>query len=947
MKIATEERTVRLVSARLTTAFVTAASLSVVCPAYAQDSQPTPAETAPSADTSSSVEDSAASASPADGNDQTTASNDEDTKPEASVSPVPAVEPPVPNAPAQNFVEDIVVIGNVKQQLLEATNPFTRITDTVLEYQAPRSIADALINVPSLQIDPSFGSTNNQFRFRGIGAGGTQFLEIEEDGIPIQRDAPDFFYRISNALTEIDVTRGGVAPIYRTAAVGAIINFKYNDGSRERHEADVYFQISDFGQRRAELFLGGPITDSTTFSISGWYSEDDGIREVDFNANQGFNLRASVKHYFEEDSGHIKVSGRVFNESNLVYFTGNPYVGSTSNPQPFPGGPGDNGTMLSREILQHVSQSAPGTESFVDNTNGEETKFVYVGGEFDKRWDNGLHLIARNRYTRSRGRFAGQFAAGFAAGGADFQTGNQLVSNLLGADFPNAGGVGIYQQAMPSGFNPTTYRIVNRSGDVLDSGTLAIADANNDGIVDPGEATAESTLGSLANGNGIFTPLATFTQNNPFESFQQDIELSYEFYTESFMSDTSARHRVAAGYYFYDINAEQDGIVTIFLTDLQEQARLVDVELSDGNTTVSLTDDGVLAHNIFPGGFRINDRIDSGYFVYEGDFGPLKFDGGLRVDAFRSEQAFFGNESVYGDSTDQIPVPTVGSISPATLAIQQRTGPNSPNANELETDQTFVTYTFGANYLVLDDLGVYGRFTSGGLPFATEVSRVNQVELGGRYQLGSFAVAANFFWVNQESDQLTFSCQDANQNLVNCIASRDNRVLGIELESTLRLFNAITANVNFTFQQPELTVNDVVFEADRSPVPNADDPFDGNQIPQQPKLLGTFGLTYNFQFFGVTGALNGTARFVGERFVDNENNNALESYLTIGAGLVLDIPEGWYARLNVQNLTNETALQDAFGGVGGFGTFTGSLTDGFYGRPLFGRNVIFGVGKQF
>ena len=858
---------------------------------------------------------------------------------------LPSAVPPPPGG--KTFVEDIVVVGNVRQKLLEATNPFTRISDTTLQIQAPRSVADALINVPSLQIDPSFGSTNNQFRFRGIGAGGTQFLEIEEDGIPIQRDAPDFFYRISNALSSIDVTRGGVSPIYRTSAVGAILNFKYKDGSREDYEADVYFQLSDFGQRRAELYLGGPLNESTTFSISGWYSEDNGIRAVDFNANQGFNMRASVKHYFDEESGHIKFSGRVFGEKNLVYFLGNPYVGSTSNPQPFPGGPGDNGTMLSREILQHASQSAPGAGSFLDNTNGEETNFVYVGGELDKTWDNGLRLIARNRYTRSRGRFAGQFAAGFAAGGGDFQTGDQLVAGLLGADFPNAGGTGIYQQALPAGFNPTAYSLVNRSGNVLDSGTLAISDTNGDGIIDPGEATAASTLGSLANGNGIFTPMATFTQNNPFEAFQQDLELSFEFFTDSFMSNNDARHRVAAGYYFYDINAEQDGIVTIFLTDLQEQARLVDVQLSDGTNTVSLTDGGILSHNIFPGGFRINDRIDSGYFVYEGDFGDLKFDGGFRVDAFRSEQAFFGNKSIYGPDSDQIPVPPTGSISPATLAIQRRTGPDSPEPNERETDQTFVTYTFGANYLILDDLGVYGRFTSGGLPFATEVSRVNQVELGGRYQLGPFAVAANFFWVNQQSDQLTFSCQDETQNLVNCIASRDNRVLGIELESTLRLFNALMATVNFTYQQPKLSINDVVFEMDNSPAPGGDNPFDGNRIPQQPQVLGTFGLTYNFNVFGVLGALNGTARFVGDRFVDNENQNSLESYLLINAGMVLNFPEGWYARANIQNITNETALQDAFGGVGGFGTFTGSLTDGFYGRPLFGRNVIFGLGKTF
>lgn len=886
--------------------------------------------------------------------DTSSVSTPEEEAPELpEVESLPTTEAASPGADDEDaeddrtFVEQVVVVGNVPQRLLEATNPFTRISDVTLEQQAPRSLADALINVPSLQIDPSFGSSNNQFRFRGIGAGGTQFLELEEDGIPIQRDAPDFFYRLSNAIEEVDVTRGGISPIYRTSAVGAIINFKYKDGSRDAYESDIYFQISDFGQRRAELFLGGPITKNTTFSLSGWYSEDTGIRPVDFNANQGFNLRASVKHFFDDDSGHVKVSGRVFNESNLIYFVGNPYVGNTDDPQPFPGGPDGNQTMLSREILQLTSQSGPGQESFVDNTNGEETNIAYIGGEFEKTWENGFKILARNRYTRSRSRFAGQFASGFAAGGADFQTGDQLVGNLLGADFPNAGGVGIYQQALPTGFSPTSYRLVNRSGDVLDSGTVAVVDANGDGIIDPGEATANSTLGTLANGNGIFTPLATFTQNNPFDSFQQDIELSYEFFTDSFFGDEYARHRIAAGYYFYDVNAQQDGIVTIFLTDLQEQARLVDLELSDGTTTVSLTDGGVLSHNIFPGGFRINDRIDSGYLVWDSDFGPLKFDAGVRVDAFRSEQAFFGSRSVFGPESGQTPVPATGTLSPATLAIQSRTGPNSPNPTEPETDQVFPTVTAGLNYLLLPQLGTYARFTTGGLPFSTQVSRVNQVEAGARYFNGPFAVAANFFWVNQESDQLTFSCQDAGGNLVNCIASRDNRVLGVELESTLRLFKAINASLNFTWQQPTLTVTGVVFEQDNSPVPNTENPFDGNRIPQQPELLGTFNLSYNFRLFGIGGAITGTARYVGERFVNNENTNRLSDYITLNAGIVLNAPGGWYLRAHGQNLANETALQDAFGGVGGFGTFTGSLTDGFYGRPLFGRNFILGVGKTF
>ena len=121
----------------------------------------------------------------------------------------------------QRVFEEIVVIGNREMRLIDAAVPFTEISDEELRRSAPRSVADALLAVPSLQTNNALGNTNNDFRFRGIGAGGTQFLEFEEDGLPITRDAPDFLYRISNTATAgIDVVRGGNAPILRTAAIG-------------------------------------------------------------------------------------------------------------------------------------------------------------------------------------------------------------------------------------------------------------------------------------------------------------------------------------------------------------------------------------------------------------------------------------------------------------------------------------------------------------------------------------------------------------------------------------------------------------------------------------------------------------------------------------------------------------------------------------------------------
>ena len=338
------------------------------------------------------------------------------------------------------------------------------------------------------------------------------------------------------------------------------------------------------------------------------------------------------------------------------------------------------------------------------------------GAEIQRDLDNGIELRARARHTESNSKFAGAIWRWLCRGGADFQTGDQLVSNLITAGFPNAGGIGIYQQAFAPGFNGTSYQITNLSGQVLDGGSLTIADANGNGVLEPGEVSSASTIAELANGNGIFTPFGIFTQSNPFDSFQIDLEASKSFVTQNPFGEGDADHRLALGYYYVDQNLNQDGINTLLVTDLQPQARRINVWVTDDATgqTVSLTDDGILAHNIFPGGFRINDQNHAFYAVYEGDYGNLKFDVGVRRDSFESERAFAQSQSAFGDGLRQTPIPTPGTISPAQLGIQQITGFVSPG-DGLEADEDFTSWSVGGSYLFTDDLSVYGRYTKAGI----------------------------------------------------------------------------------------------------------------------------------------------------------------------------------------------------------------------------------------
>ena len=849
---------------------------------------------------------------------------------------------------AENVFEEVVVVGNRQIRLIDAAVPFTTITSEQIQQQAPRNIADALTNIPSLQVENTSGNTNNEYRFRGVGAGGTQFLEMEEDGIPIMRDAPDFLYRVHNGIDRIDTVRGGNSPILRTAAIGAVINFQYKEGDRDDYEGDLFFQTSDFGMVRAEGWLGGPINDQLTYSISGYYTTDDGVRKVDYPANEGYNLHGSLKYYFDDDDGYFKVSARTFNEGNIVYL-GVPLLGSPSDPQQFPGGPDiTTGSLLSREIALSNTFSAPGEPSKLDLLDGNDSKMSYVGTEFVKDWetDNGntIGFISRNRYTSVSSRFSGYYAAGFALGG-DFQNGESLAVNMVNSNTMGAGLV-TYAYAVPAGFDPVSYSVTNQQGGVLDQGTIANWNAAGPEYLQPGDTVSTTT--ELANGNGVFMPVAAFDQDNPFTSFQQDLELNFGW------ESSRISHFASLGYYYLKMEREQDNRQQLFLIDLRPQAGRVDMNFQDATgAEVSLTDDGFLTHNHWLNRESITDEINAIYATYEAAIGDLTLDVGLRYDEFSNIIQRANTVNTFGDGPNQTPLPLPGTTtSPAVSAIQRYNG-------SFRTDQKFTNretnWTIGANYLIGDAFGVYGRATQAFLPNPSGATESEIFELGLRYALDNFNISANLFSLTQEGDVQERGIVIGGEQIIAQFQT-DRESIGLEIEADWFFLDGWALRVSGTFQDPTFASGGSVTIPPGTTLPPEDiedaigdlTVIDGNQIANQPEVLGNLTLEYTFDV-GNWGSLsiNGMLRHVGEVPLDDLNTAYTEAYTQVNAGLnFTSLDDTWYARLNVQNLTDEESIQRVFGGAQSI-VEQPIAENGFYGRPLLGRNVVFGVGYRF
>src|ERR1700723_1532264 len=120
--------------------------------------------------------------------------------------------------------------------------------------------------VPSLQIEPAFGSSQPEFRIRGVGfidytSNNTSPVGVSLDGaafaLPIQTQGQLF------DIDRVEVLRGPQGTLYGRNTTGGEINFITNRPTAETH-AGVTAEYGRHNEFRAEVFLSGSLLDNVT-----------------------------------------------------------------------------------------------------------------------------------------------------------------------------------------------------------------------------------------------------------------------------------------------------------------------------------------------------------------------------------------------------------------------------------------------------------------------------------------------------------------------------------------------------------------------------------------------------------------------------------------------------------------------------------------------------------
>src|SRR5580698_3149147 len=177
---------------------------------------------------------------------------------------------------------------------------------------AGQSLADKSISyvndlqnaVPNLQVEPAFGSSQPQFRVRGVGfidytSNNTSPVGVSLDGVafalPIQTQGQLF------DIDRVEVLRGPQGTLYGRNTTGGEINFITNRPSAETH-AGLTFEYGSFNSFTSEGFVTGSLAPGLTGRLSFASEQGGGWQHNRLNGDPlGDKNKVSVRGQLEWD----------------------------------------------------------------------------------------------------------------------------------------------------------------------------------------------------------------------------------------------------------------------------------------------------------------------------------------------------------------------------------------------------------------------------------------------------------------------------------------------------------------------------------------------------------------------------------------------------------------------------------------------------------------------
>ncbi|MBB6371997.1 TonB-dependent receptor [Chryseobacterium shigense] len=652
-------------------------------------------------------------------------------------------------------IDQIVITGNSgPKKKIESSTAISTFTAKEIQKQNPISAAALLQRVPGFAVETSGGEVGNNLFARGIpSAGAYEFVQVQEDGLPVFEDGAlqfanaDNFFRVDNSVSRLEALRGGSGSIYANNSPGGLINFITKEGSND-FKGTAKLETSTYGLMRTDMNVGGALVqDKLFFNVGGFYRTDNGIRKTGFRANNGGQIRMNLKYVF--DKGYAKVYYKKLDDRN-TFFLPIPLTQNGNDLKEFSGFDANYGTYSYRAISQLNIPQAGGGFFSRNLEDGIHPKVDVLGAEFKYDLGNNFSVLNKTRYTNINMNYTGIFPAGGPATAAKFASDNGITGNS-------------YQYF---------------------------------------------AVGSGAAVNPAFVQeLGFWAIDKQMNNFVNDLQFNYKF----------DKGNVTAGFYKSNWKSHQYWNWSNILTTASDRPmllNLVDTSLSPNSVGYSKTYNGVTDMSFLLRDSQVQGSLNDLYANLDYNITDnLSVNAGLRYsrDFYKgySVNTTTANLNNSGLTTD-------GTHSFATTTADDNMSVLGNKYNYWSYDIDKVSYTLATNYKINKENAVYARFSHGFRSpneeayynyFTTtnpdqplKPVLTNQVELGYKYYSRTFDVAVIPFYSTLKN--LSFTDVFSNGTSENTFANTKN--YGVELEGYARLFNnMLELTFNGTIQNPK------------------------------------------------------------------------------------------------------------------------------------------------
>lgn len=280
----------------------------------------------------------------------------------------------------------------------------------------PRPLGDVLRIMAGLRVATGIGEGNNNYTVRGLplAAGGSKYMQFQEDGLPVLEIgdlfnvATDVYLRNDFTVNAIETIRGGSASTFASNSPGGIVNIVSRTGEQEGGRAQISSGL-DFDEKRLDFDYGAKLGENTRFYIGGFYRSGEGPRDVGFTGVRGGQVKFNITRTFE--SGYVRAYLKYLDDRSPTFA---PYVvnitGTDENPQirSFPGFDLRSDSTLSPFLGPVITLDRNNQPTALPIATGQSAKSRSLG--FEAQFElGGWTITERARYAVNGGYFSRMF----------------------------------------------------------------------------------------------------------------------------------------------------------------------------------------------------------------------------------------------------------------------------------------------------------------------------------------------------------------------------------------------------------------------------------------------------------------------------------------------------------------------------------------------------------